>query len=69
MGFGRSALRSSTGRTEKYTIPEASTAPVENADASFQFIPNAALRANPKSTLNRLNANGIIYVSEAEPVK
>jgi hypothetical protein len=36
-GFGESTLPILTGRTEKYTIPEASTAPVAKADANFQF--------------------------------
>jgi hypothetical protein len=38
MGFGGSTLPTSTGLTAKYTIPDASTAPVANADTSFQFM-------------------------------
>ena len=36
-GGGESTLPTLTGRTAKYTIPEASTAPVAKAVASFQF--------------------------------
>src|ERR1700722_8199204 len=35
-GFGESTLPILTGRTEKYTIPEANTAPAAKADDSFQ---------------------------------
>jgi len=36
-GLAELWLTKSTGRMAKYTIPEASKAPVPNADASFQF--------------------------------
>jgi hypothetical protein len=53
-----------SGLTAKYTIPEASTAPAEKADASFQF------KYTPRtSALNVLNATGMIYVSNPKPLK
>ncbi len=50
-------------RTAKYTIPDASSAPVANADTSFHFIFTPVLHAH------YINATGNIYVSRLEPLK
>jgi hypothetical protein len=57
-------VATSTGFTAKYTIPDASTAPVAKADTSFQSI-----FAPRPLRLHHLNATRAIYVSDREPLK
>jgi hypothetical protein len=66
--FTTSRVGTSCGFTAKYTIPEASTAPVAKADTSFQFKFGLPIRTEP-SALIRLNARRVVYVSERDPLK
>jgi hypothetical protein len=58
-GFSAGLVGTSAGFTAKYTIPDASTAPVAKAETSFQSI----------LLLHHLNATRAIYVSDGEPLK